>query len=244
MTSPTVTQPQRRLTRRRDLWWLEPLITLIVFSAFGIYAIVVMVLNQNYQWGPYLSPFYSPFLPAKWWPFAPAWFVAWVPLLFRLSCYYYRREYYRAFTWDPPACAVRELRQRYSGERKFPLILNNLHRYLWYLTVIVVVFLWIDAVRGFFWTDGFHVGGGSLLMLADVVLLSFYTFSCHAWRHLAGGCLDCMSCHPVRHGLWAWISQENVRHGLWAWCSMFSVGLTDLYIRLVASGVIVDPRIF
>ena len=29
----------------------------------------------------------------------------------------------------------------------------------------------------------------------------------------------------------------------WAWVSMFSVGLTDLYIRLVASGVVKDIRI-
>jgi hypothetical protein len=30
---------------------------------------------------------------------------------------------------------------------------------------------------------------------------------------------------------------------LWAWCSLFSVGFTDLYIWLVASGTITDYRI-
>jgi hypothetical protein len=30
---------------------------------------------------------------------------------------------------------------------------------------------------------------------------------------------------------------------LWAWLSLFSVALTDLYIRLVSSGVIRDIRL-
>jgi hypothetical protein len=29
----------------------------------------------------------------------------------------------------------------------------------------------------------------------------------------------------------------------WAWASMIAVGLTDLYIRLVASGVLKDIRL-
>jgi hypothetical protein len=36
----------------------------------------------------------------------------------------------------------------------------------------------------------------------------------------------------------------NTRHGLFAWCSLFSVALTDLYVRLVASGTIQDLRFF
>ena len=35
----------------------------------------------------------------------------------------------------------------------------------------------------------------------------------------------------------------NERHSRWAWFSLFSVMLTDLYIRLGAMGVLVDPRI-
>jgi hypothetical protein len=30
---------------------------------------------------------------------------------------------------------------------------------------------------------------------------------------------------------------------LYAWISLITVGLTDLYVRLVASGTITDPRI-
>jgi hypothetical protein len=36
----------------------------------------------------------------------------------------------------------------------------------------------------------------------------------------------------------------NERHMLFAWLSLFSVGLTDLYIRLVSSGAIQDVRLF
>jgi len=42
---------------------------------------------------------------------------------------------------------------------------------------------------------------------------------------------------------WRFVTWFNERHGLWAWLSLFSVGLTDLYIRLVAMGIIRDLRI-
>ena len=48
---------------------------------------------------------------------------------FRLTCYYYRRAYYRAFWQSPPACAVAEPHAKYTGETSFPLIFQNLHRY-------------------------------------------------------------------------------------------------------------------
>ena len=49
--------------------------------------------------------------------------------LFRLTCYYYRGAYYKSFWADPPACAVSEPRKIYLGERSFPLIMQNFHRY-------------------------------------------------------------------------------------------------------------------
>ena len=66
---------------------------------------------------------------------SPALFILPFPLLFRATCYYYRKAYYRAFFWDPPACAVSEVapRKNYTGEREFPFILQNLHRYAFYL---------------------------------------------------------------------------------------------------------------
>ncbi len=60
-------------------------------------------------------------------------------------------------------------------------------------------------------------------------------------RHLIGGKLDCFSCAALggpRHSAWKGVTKLNEHHMFWAWVSMISVGLTDLYIRLVATGAI------
>jgi hypothetical protein len=83
-------------------------------------------------------------------------------------------------------------------------------------------------------------------MLANVILLSLYSFSCHSLRHLIGGKLDCFSCSQsshLRYKGWKGVSALNENHMLFAWLSLFSVGLTDLYIRLVSSGAITDIKI-
>jgi hypothetical protein len=36
----------------------------------------------------------------------------------------------------------------------------------------------------------------------------------------------------------------NERHQLWAWLSLFSVGFTDVYIRMCAHGYWKDVRFF
>jgi len=169
------------------------------------------------------------------------------PLGFRATCYYYRKAYYRAFFLDPPACAVGEpASRRYSGETKFPFILQNLHRYFLYLAILFLVFLWHDVVLAFRWDGHFGIGLGTLVLLLNVTLLSIYTLSCHSLRHLAGGKLDCFSCATFgkpRFGIWSGLTRLNERHMLFAWASLITVGLADLYIRLVASGVIRDLRI-
>ena len=50
--------------------------------------------------------------------------------------------------------------------------------------------------------------------------------------------------HPVRYKLWTWVSKLNANHARYAWLSLFSVALVDLYIYLLATGVIDDPRFF
>jgi hypothetical protein len=236
-------------TTRRDAWWLELIPVVIVLGGFGIYATVRAFEGAYYEWGPYLSPFYSPLIDQhhRWWPFSPAILILGGPLGFRATCYYYRKAYYRAFFLDPPACAVGESRpHRYSGETRFPFILQNLHRYFLYLALIFLIILWYDAVRAFWFDGSFGIGVGSLVLLANIVLLSFYTFSCHSLRHIVGGKLDCFSCVTLggpRHTAWRWTSFLNEHHMLFAWLSLFSVGLADLYIRLVATGTILDLRL-
>jgi len=235
-------------TQRRDAWWLELVPVIVLMGGFSVYATLRAWESGFYEWGPYLSPFYSPLIDPHhhWWPLSPAFLILGGPLSFRATCYYYRKALYRAFLWDPPACAVGEGRRSYSGETRFPFILQNLHRYALYLAFIFLCFLWYDAIRAFWFEGSFYVGLGSVIMLVNVVLLSSYTLSCHSLRHLIGGKLDCFSCVAgggARHSAWTLSSFLNERHMLFAWASLISVGLTDFYIRLVATGAIRDLKI-
>ena len=241
------------LTARRDNWWIKPLLTVIVLGGFVLYATWRAFVNSDYEWGPYLSPFYSPLLLINinifGWTISPALYILIFPLSFRLTCYYYRLAYYRAFFWDPPACAVREpyKRKHYTGERHFPFVLQNIHRFAFYAAVVFIFILLYDAIAAFFFSDGFHVGLGSLVLTANVVLLALYTFSCHSWRHLIGGRVDCYSCSVAtrtRFGMWKQVSFLNSRHSLYAWASLIAVAVSDFYIMLVASGAIQDVRFF
>jgi hypothetical protein len=236
-------------TLRRDSWWWEVVPVVIAFGGFGLYATLRAFEGAYYEWGPYLSPFYSPLIDAhhSLWPLSPALLILAFPLGFRVTCYYYRKAYYRAFFADPPACAVGESTHRnYRGEAKFPFVLQNVHRYFLYFAVIFLCFLWYDAFRAFWWDGHFGIGVGSLVLLVNIVLLSLYALSCHSLRHLVGGKLDCFSCTAfgrTRHGAWKKASGLNNRHMLFAWMSLFSVGFADFYIRMVASGAFKDLRI-
>src|SRR5262245_48528742 len=232
-------------SRRNDAWWVEPLIVVLVLGGFVIYATWAALQNANYFVEPYLSPFYSPCLAANclhqtipilgsWWTLSPAFLILWIPGGFRLTCYYYRKAYYRSFFGSPPGCAVRDVAKNYKGETRFPFILQNIHRYFFWLALLVVSFLWWDAIHAFKFADGFGVGVGSLVLVGNAALLSLYSCSCHSCRHIAGGHLDSFSQSPIRHKLWRLFTALNERHMLYAWISLFGVGLTDLYVRLVS----------
>jgi hypothetical protein len=242
-------------TLRKDAWWVEPLLVILVLGSFGVYATWAALQNAHYYAAPYLSPFYSPCLSTtcqevtfplvgKFWNISPAFLILWIPGGFRVTCYYYRKAYYRSFFGSPPACAVRDVPKSYKGETRFPFILQNIHRYFFWLSSLVVAFLWLDAIHAFFFPDGFGMGLGTLVLITNAALLSLYTFSCHSCRHIAGGGLDTLSRAPVRHWLWRGISRLNERHMRYAWLSMFGVGLTDVYVRLVSMGVLRDVRFF
>lgn len=256
MGSPSVESKLAQFgeTQRRDPWWLELLPVVILFGGFGIYATLRAFEGKYFDSWPYLSPFYSPLIDPyhHWWPLSPALLILVAPLGFRATCYYYRKAYYRAFFLDPPACAVGESGKRnYKGETAFPFILQNIHRYFLYLAIILLAFLWHDAYESFFFRGRlgrleFGVGFGSLILLANVTLLTLYTFSCHSLRHLVGGKLDCFSCAafgPPRHSAWNAVSFLNERHMVFAWASLLSVGLTDFYIRCLATHLFKDFRI-
>src|SRR5215471_1613496 len=234
---------------RRDAWWIQTIAVILGLGGFSVYATFRAFEGAYFQWGPYLSPFYSPLIDVHhhYWPFSPALLILGGPLSFRVTCYYYRKAYYRAFLLDPPACAVGERSGRnYSGETRFPFLLQNLHRYSLYLAVIFIAFLWHDAIKAFFFDNGFGVGLGSLVLLINVTLLTLYLLSCHSLRHLLGGKQDCFSCIAAggpRFRTWRSLSALNERHMLFAWASLCSVGLADLYVRLVSSGALRDVRL-
>ncbi len=250
-------------TERKDNWWIGPLATAMGLGAFGVYATFRAVYNAEYHLGVgtgemeshayLLSPFYSPLIVLPFLPswFSPAFLILWAPGGFRLTCYYYRKAYYRAFLLDPVACAVGEPRNEYSGERKL-FLFQNLHRYFLYFALIFLVLLAIDVVLASLWpTDGggktFGISIGTLVLAANVTLLTLYTCSCHSLRHLVGGNVDCYSCVALgsaRQKAWKGVSLLNRKHMLWAWLSLFMVGFADFYVWMVAKGVFADPVLF
>jgi hypothetical protein len=252
-------------TNRRDAWWVQPLIVFLVLSAFVVYATWAAFQNAHYSFGNYLSPFYSPELfgdsphallgpKPLWWPgwlpFSPALLILWAPGGFRLTCYYYRGAYYKAFWADPLACTVGEPRTRYRGEHRFPLILQNIHRYFLLLAVIVLFFLAYDVYKAMWWIDPanghveFGFGLGTIILGINTVFLTGYTFGCHSMRHVVGGMLDRLSQSPRRKFAYDCSSCLNRKHMVWAWMSLISVAFSDLYIRMCSMGIWHDWRIF
>ena len=167
----------------------------------------------------------------------------WAPGGFRLTCYYYRGAYYKAFWADPPSCAVGEPRKSYWGEHSLPLILQNIHRYFLYLALMFLLVLAYDAFKAYWFAGSFGVRVGSLVLTLNVILLGGYTLGCHSLRHLVGGCIDQLTKSPARHKAYDCVSCLNRKHMLWAWCSLFWVAFSDLYVRLCSMGVWSDWRI-
>jgi hypothetical protein len=263
--------PQRPFaqTTRPDAWWVQPLFVFLGFSAFIVYS-TWAALQGNHYWfngngADYLSPFYSPEIfgtsphaifgtAPGWWPswlprFSPAFLILWAPAGFRFTCYYYRGAYYKAFWADPINCAVGESRKNFLGERSFPLIMQNIHRYFMYVAVIFIFILSYDAWKAMWFSDAagaehFGLGVGTLVLVVNVVLLAGYTFGCHSLRHLIGGFMDEVSKAPTCAKGYSCVSCLNRRHMLWAWLSLFWVGFADVYIRLCSMGTWHDFRFF
>ena len=254
-------------TLRKDAWWQGPAATVVVLSTFIVYATWAAFQGAHYWADPYLSPFYSPSVfidpsapgsapiggfhgwfgefPA-WWPAflpaSPAFIILIFPGLFRGTCYYYRKAYYRGFAGSPPGCAVNPLpKRRYLGETGL-LVIQNLHRYALYLAIPFIFFLSYDAIAAFSKDGELGIGVGTIILTINAVLLACYTFGCHSFRHLVAGHDDCMSCgqETAKYGAFKKISWLNERHMNFAWASLIWVGFTDVYVRLVSMGVITD----
>ena len=130
-------------TLRTDRWWVEPAVTFTLLVAWLLYALVrtaiaALLLRRGVPLPlavllalrlGLLRPRRARLrhlvrrVPAV----RPARRCFVLPFLlgFRLTCYYYRKAYYRSFWLSPPACAVAEPHGKYTGETRFPLILQN-----------------------------------------------------------------------------------------------------------------------
>ena len=261
-------------THRSDNWWVQPLLTGMGFLCFVSYTTWAMFQGNYYWWsaggegfGGYLSPFYSPLFfieesVAGAAPISHAWFGGWPswmpnlipvtpaililagPLSFRMTCYYYRKFYYRAYFLSPPACAVVGAPQKkYKGETAL-LIIQNIHRYTLYIAIGFVLVLSYDAVLAFFRNGELGIGIGTIILLINPILLAGYVFGCHAFRHITGGHNNCFTCpqgkETIQYKIWNNVSKLNSQHMFWAWISMIWVAFTDIYIRMVSKGYWID----
>ena len=57
------------------------------------------------------------------------------------------------------------------------------------------------------------------------------------------GARDILTRSKISHKAYDCSSCLNRKHMLWAWCSLFTVGFTDVYIRLCSMGIWHDWRI-
>ena len=240
-------------TLRRDAWWMELIPVIVLLGGFGLYATLRAFENAYfYEWGPYLSPFYSPLIDPQhhWWPLSPALLILVGPLGFRATCYYYRKAYYRAFFLDPPACAVGEAGKPQLQRRNHVSVHSAKPSSLFPVSGDSV--FWCSSGmtrtwRFFFDRHSFGIGVGSLVLLLNVTLLSLYTLllplaATPRRRQARLFFLRVVrTSRDTRPG--AGLVFLNERHMLFAWMSLISVGLADFYIRLVASGAIRDLRI-
>ncbi|MBT3648724.1 MAG: succinate dehydrogenase [Flavobacteriales bacterium] len=263
-------------TLRKDKWWLYPGTVVFGLSCFLIYGLWSAWQADYYWFsagqdgfGGYLAPFYSPLIFIKegvagaapmehsffgpwpeWWPKwippSPSLLILAIPGVFRFTCYYYRKAYYRAFTGTPPACAVGALPRKgktgYKGETGLMRV-QNIHRITMYFALFYIVVFFYDAYLSFFRAGELGVGIGSLLILGNPIMLAAYTFGCHSIRHLVSGRRDCYSCGmggEISHQNGKVATWLNQRHERFAWISMIWIVVADLYIRLVSMGYIVD----
>ena len=246
-----------------DSWWIQPLIMATILITFGIYTIVVLLIEHgligNYEndfiyynenGAHYVSPVSSPgpnVLPSgilSYWPLPATLLFIWAPLGFRGTCYYGRRVFYRSLLANPAGCAVEKPIKSYNGENGFPFIIMNSHRYFLYFAIILAIFHWYHAIESFIFGDSVGFGFGTFLLTIDAIFLTLYVSSCHSLRNLIGGNIDCISCtNYVKKKGNSWINYLNQHHGAYFWISLITVMIADFYVRIYL-GLLGNEEIF
>ena len=236
-------------------WWVEPAVTFTLLVAWLAYALVgpLAITTSGSTTTSRRSP---PCLSASCVPesatsgrgsessppFVPLGLLV-LPFLleFRLTCYY-RKAYYRSF-WLSPSGVRRRGAAWGTGETRFPLILQNAHRYFFYAAIVVSLINTYDVIRAFHGEDGgFSIGLGTIIMLVNVVLLWALTVSyppAGTWS--AAGCGTSPSIRPAT-GCGLRCRSSTLAMEL-AWTTLATLLVTDAYIGLVSAGVLTDLRL-
>ncbi|MCL5437654.1 MAG: hypothetical protein M1148_00445 [Candidatus Thermoplasmatota archaeon] len=215
-------------------WRLWSFVLLLLMSG------AVLFLNPVSPYLGYTDPFYSPTV-----------LVIPVVALFRITCYAYRKDYYRHVFKHPLACKAdirgEKENRPYSGERSF-FALNNFHRYFLYVGVALLPFFYYDFYISLVYYSGyFTLRLGSIILLANALLLTLWTVSCHAFRHLTGGHIECYSCKVApnfRKKFYLGQSFLNAFHEDFAFISLAFVIAVDIYIRALIVGLPIDYTFF
>jgi hypothetical protein len=215
---------------------LEPnwrLWSFIGILALGSWALVAFPMAEI---AGYIDPFYSPTV-----------LIVPLPGAFRLTCYAYRKDYHRHIFKHPLGCSNADRgdseRRHYTGERNAVFQLENFHRYFLYAGLAILPFFYYDFFHSLVYSGGFVLRVGSLVLLANGLMLTAWTVSCHSFRHLVGGNVDCYGCvafGSVRKKVYDRESWLNARHEAFAWISLLTIIFADLFLRGVAAGLPVD----
>jgi hypothetical protein len=209
---------------------------LALLAAGGLAALTFPVAELN----GYIDPLYSPTV-----------LIVPLPTLFRLSCYAYRKDYYRHLFDHPLGCKNSQRDERhtepYTGERNIIFQFWNFHRYFLYVGLALLPFFYYDFYHSLTYSGVLELRLGSLIILANALCLTAWTLSCHAFRHIIGGNIDCYSCvygGGARRKAWSLQSWWNAHHEQMAWLSLLVFVLTDLYLRGLSAGLPLDYKFF
>ena len=205
----------------------------IAILGVGFWALTAFPVAQI---AGYVDPFYSPTI-----------LIVPLPGAFRLTCYAYRKDYHRHLFEHPLGCSNADrgdsAARKYTGERNAVFQLENLHRYFMYAGLAILPFFYYDFAYSLVYSGSFVLRIGSLLLLANALLLTAWTFSCHAVRHIVGGNIDCYSCVAAggaRKAVYDKQSWLNSHHEALAWISLLTIIFTDLYLRGLTAGLPID----
>ncbi len=211
----------------------EPNPRLWIFIILIGIAIYLMIIFPVKSFDGYVDPFYAPTI-----------LILPIVGLFRITCYAYRKDYHRHIFKHPIACTVGSRQdsasRMYTGETGL-FRLENLHRYFLYASILILPFFYYDIYKAVAYNSALTFA--ALLLAINTAIVTVYLFSCHAFRHLTGGRVDCYGCKFAgkrRKSYFDFQSYFNAHHEQLAWVSLLMFILVDLYLRALSAGLPVN----